>query len=64
MVTHNMDHALKLGDRLLVMSQGLIVADIDGRAKQALGVSDVIDLITGAGDIVSDRIALGELTPA
>ena len=64
MVTHHMDHALTLGERLLVMSQGLIVADIGGHAKRALRVNDVIDLITGAGDIVSDRIVLGDLTPA
>ena len=64
MVTHNMDHALNLGHRLLVMSRGVIVADVGGSAKRSLGSNDVIDLITGNGDIVSDRIVLRELVPA
>jgi len=61
MVTHNMDHALSMGDRLLVMSRGRIVSDVAGREKASLTVQGVIDLITGAGDAVSDRSLLPEL---
>lgn len=61
MVTHNMDHALSMGDRLLVMSRGRVVSDVAGIAKQTLNVQGVIDLITGAGDAVSDRSLLPEL---
>ncbi|THJ74674.1 ATP-binding cassette domain-containing protein [Candidatus Frankia alpina] len=60
MVTHNMDHALALGDRLLVMSRGRVIADYDGTEKSEMTVSGLIDRITGAGDALSDRSALIE----
>ncbi|MWA02976.1 ATP-binding cassette domain-containing protein [Actinomadura sp. LD22] len=63
MITHNMDHALALGERLLVMSRGRVVADLDQRDKRAASVADLVELIAGAGDTVSDRILLREDTP-
>jgi putative ABC transport system ATP-binding protein len=60
MITHNMEHALSLGDRLLVMSRGRLLADLDGPAKRDLTVSGLIDVITNAGDAISDRSALLE----
>ncbi len=64
MVTHNMDHALRMGNRLLVMSRGRIIHDVSDDAKSALTVSAVVDLITGVGDVVSDRSLLTELENA
>lgn len=61
MVTHNMEHALAMGDRIVVMSRGRIVGDVGGQAKRDLRTGDVVDLITGAGDAVSDRVLLPEL---
>jgi putative ABC transport system ATP-binding protein len=58
MVTHNMDHALRMGDRVIVMSRGRIIRDVSGETKRALSVSGLIDLITGAGDAVTDRSLL------
>ncbi|MEV4419699.1 ATP-binding cassette domain-containing protein [Patulibacter sp. NPDC049589] len=60
MVTHNMEHALELGDRLLVMSRGRIITDVSGAEKRAMTVPALIDRITGAGDVVSDRSVLGD----
>jgi putative ABC transport system ATP-binding protein len=60
MVTHNMDHALALGDRLIVMSRGRVIADYQGELKAQLTVRGLIDRITGAGDALSDRSALVE----
>jgi putative ABC transport system ATP-binding protein len=60
MVTHNMEHAIALGDRLLVMSRGRVIADIAGAAKRELTVDALITHITGAGDAVSDRLVLSE----
>ena len=60
MVTHNMDHAIALGDRLLVMSRGRIIADISGSAKRALSVPALIERITGSGDVIADRSLLPE----
>jgi putative ABC transport system ATP-binding protein len=63
MVTHNMEHALALGHRIVVMSRGRIVGDVGGDSKRDLRPTDVIDLITDAGDAVSDRPLLGEFDP-
>jgi putative tryptophan/tyrosine transport system ATP-binding protein len=61
MVTHNMDHALALGERLLVMSRGAVVSDVGGAEKRALSAEEVVDLITRSGDALSDRTRLYEL---
>ena len=61
MITHNMAHAIAVGTRLLVMSRGRVVADITGHEKSALSPDEVVDKIVGAGDTVSDRVALAEL---
>jgi putative ABC transport system ATP-binding protein len=61
MVTHNMDHALVLGQRLLVMSRGAVVADLQGAEKRALAAEGVVELITRSGDAPSDRTLLPEL---
>jgi putative ABC transport system ATP-binding protein len=64
MVTHNMDHAVSIGDRLLVLSRGQVIGDFSGQAKRELTVKALIDTITGAGDTVSDRILLEQRAPA
>ena len=42
MVTHNMELALRWGDRLIMMHAGCIVLDLDAEQKKTLGVSDLI----------------------
>jgi putative tryptophan/tyrosine transport system ATP-binding protein len=63
MVTHNMEHAITMGDRLVVMSRGTAVNQMSGARKKSMTIQDVVDLITGAGDTVSDRVLLPELSP-
>jgi putative ABC transport system ATP-binding protein len=58
MVTHNMDQAISVGDRMLVMSGGRVVADLSGDAKRSLTPADVIAHITQAGGSVTDRMLL------
>ena len=43
MVTHNMELALRFGERLIMMHAGRIVLDLDARHKEALRVSDLIE---------------------
>lgn len=43
MVTHNMEIALKYGNRLIMMHQGLIVVDMGEADKKALTVSDLVN---------------------
>ncbi|HLS65077.1 MAG TPA: ATP-binding cassette domain-containing protein [Ruania sp.] len=42
MVTHNMDQALQLGTRLIMMHEGRIVVDISGERKQRASVADLL----------------------
>ena len=60
MITHNMEHALTMGTRLLLMSRGRIVADLDDAAKRRATEADLVDLITRAGDTLGDRTLLHE----
>ena len=43
MVTHNMELALRYGDRLIMMHAGRVVLDLAQEQKQALEVSDLIE---------------------
>lgn len=42
MTTHNLDHALKYGNRILVMKEGEIIADIGTEAKKGLSKADLM----------------------
>jgi putative ABC transport system ATP-binding protein len=42
MVTHNMDHALRYGNRLIMMHKGRIIVDIHQEKKSDLSVKDLI----------------------
>ena len=60
MVTHNMQQALELGDRTLMMDRGRIVLDIQGEERRNMTVKDLLDRFrAGAGkDLDNDRILL------
>ncbi|WP_017185616.1 ABC transporter ATP-binding protein [Alkalibacillus haloalkaliphilus] len=61
MVTHNMQQALDLGDRLIMMDKGQIIFDVSGEEKQELTIKDLLDefhRIRGK-QIESDRAVLG-----
>jgi putative tryptophan/tyrosine transport system ATP-binding protein len=55
MITHSMQHAIDVGDRLLVMAHGRVVFDVSGRDKAALTPARLVDIIAGLGDALSDR---------
>jgi putative tryptophan/tyrosine transport system ATP-binding protein len=61
MITHNMEHALTVGDRLLLMSRGRVVADLVGIEKSRMTPDGLVDLIHRAGDALGDRSMLPEL---
>jgi putative ABC transport system ATP-binding protein len=64
MVTHNMEHAISLGHRLIVMARGSIIADYSGEDKKQLTVTRLVEDITRKGSFVSDRSALVENPPS
>ena len=43
MVTHNMRHALALGNRLIMLHQGRIILDVRGEEKRRLSVADLLE---------------------
>jgi len=60
MVTHNMQNALDMGNRVLMMDKGKIVLDIDAETKKNLKVKDLLDMFReGSGkNLDNDRILL------
>lgn len=42
MVTHNMEHAIRYGDRLLMMHTGKVILDVSGDEKRALTVESLV----------------------
>ncbi|MGC6770373.1 ABC transporter ATP-binding protein [Enterococcus sp. LJL51] len=44
MVTHNMEDAIRYGNRLIMLHQGNIVVDIDAEKKQNLTVNELMEL--------------------
>jgi putative tryptophan/tyrosine transport system ATP-binding protein len=60
MITHNMRHALALGNRLIMMHQGRIILDVGGEEKRRLGVEDLLEqfyLIQGE-ELANDSMLL------
>lgn len=61
MVTHNMEQAIRLGNRLIMMDKGRIILDIDEKRKQELTVERLLgefEQISGK-KLADDRIVLG-----
>lgn len=44
MVTHNMQHALYFGNRLIMMDKGEIISDISGQEKKELTMDSIVEL--------------------
>ena len=44
MVTHNMQHALDYGNRLIMMNKGKIISDITGEEKKQLTMDSIVEL--------------------
>ncbi len=60
MVTHNMHHAINLGNRLIMMHQGRIILDLRGADKAGLTVDALLDKFHSLRDAdISDRMLLG-----
>lgn len=61
MVTHNMQTALDLGNRTLMMNDGQIIYDVRDEQRSALCVEDLLDLFREAAGkgLNNDRMLLG-----
>jgi putative ABC transport system ATP-binding protein len=60
MITHNMKEALRLGNRLIMMSAGRVILDVSGEEKKKLSVRDLLDFFEKAAgdDFLSDDMLL------
>ena len=59
MITHNMELALRYGNRLIMMHKGRIIVDIGQQAKQALTINDLVTAFEqAAGEQLTDESML------
>lgn len=61
MITHNMEHALSYGNRLVMLHQGRIVVDVRGEEKAHLTVTDLMELFhkNSGQELLNDELILG-----
>lgn len=62
MVTHNMEQALAMGNRLIMLHEGKVILDLNGSAKRAMTVSGLIkefERIRGE-KFTDDRVVLAD----
>lgn len=57
MVTHRMDQALAVGNRLIMMHKGRVVLDLEGEEKHRLRVEDLVGLFRKVG-VADDGLLL------
>jgi len=60
MVTHNMKHAIELGDRLIMMHQGRVVLDVEGEKKRNLTIQELMNEFAAlkVGEMADDKMLL------
>lgn len=60
MVTHNMNHAIELGNRLIMMHRGNVIVDIRDDKKKSLTAESLLKLFERANpeEVLSDRMLL------
>ena len=60
MVTHNMNDAIRLGNRLIMMHEGHVIYDVAGDEKKSLTVADLLQKFeeVSGGELANDRMLL------
>lgn len=60
MVTHNMNDAIRLGNRLIMMHEGRVIYDVAGEEKRSLTVPDLLQKFeeVSGGELANDRMLL------
>ncbi|NLA26577.1 MAG: ATP-binding cassette domain-containing protein [Firmicutes bacterium] len=60
MITHNMEQALRLGKRLIMLHEGSIILDVNDGEREGLTVPRLVDLFHGASgeQLQNDRLLL------
>lgn len=60
MVTHNLEHALRIGDRTIMLHEGRIVLDLSGPDRARMTVSDLLEAFSSVrgAELLDDRLLL------
>ncbi len=60
MVTHNMNDAIRLGNRLIMMNEGHVIYDVAGNEKKSLDRGRPAAEVRGGlgGELANDRMLL------
>jgi putative ABC transport system ATP-binding protein len=60
MITHNMKHAIRYGNRLIMMYEGKVIFDVEGEEKSSLKVADLMQKFENIsqGSFANDRMML------
>ena len=60
MITHNMKHAIRYGNRLIMMYEGKVIFDVEGEEKSSLKVADLMQKFEhiSQGSFANDRMIL------
>lgn len=58
MITHNMEDALKYGNKTLIMKDGKIIAIVEGETRKNMTVDELIHLYSSSTQEYNDRILL------
>ena len=60
MITHNMNDAIRLGNRLIMMHEGNVIYDVHGEEKKSLTVPDLLQKFeeVSGGELANDRMLL------
>ena len=60
MITHNMNDAIRLGNRLIMMHEGNVIYDVRGKEKKSLTVPDLLQKFeeVSGGELANDRMLL------
>ena len=58
MITHNMEDALKYGNKTMIMKEGKIIALIEGEKREKMTVDELIHLYSTSANEYSDKVLL------
>jgi putative tryptophan/tyrosine transport system ATP-binding protein len=60
MITHNLDHALTVGSRTIMMHEGRVILDLKGAERSHMSINGLLELFEKASGIHmnNDRMML------
>ena len=57
MVTHNLEYAIRFGNRLIMLHDGKVLLDIKGEHKKNITISELVDLFKNVqGGVLTDEM--------